>query len=231
MREKIVYVEGESDKIFLTILNEVKNLGLKDSNIINCGSKDKLSKEAESIKEYLKANDIYIVFDSDNQTKETKIQEIKEQLQKNPEEEHRLNDEEFNQIKIFLLPENDESQHSHKYCELEHLLEKMAEESENKEFYTSFRQHCDTLLNEAFEEINQNRTPNRREQKKRAKCWLHPYITLSICLNKGFIPCGMNDLDPTEATAKIAEQGNTEILKKLFNFDLPELQALIDFLR
>ncbi len=29
MREKIVYVEGESDKIFLTILNEVKNLGLK----------------------------------------------------------------------------------------------------------------------------------------------------------------------------------------------------------
>ncbi|GAA7921980.1 hypothetical protein HpMS258_04950 [Helicobacter pylori] len=61
MREKIVYVEGESDKIFLTILNEVKNLGLKDSNIINCGSKDKPSKEAESIKEYLKANDIYIV--------------------------------------------------------------------------------------------------------------------------------------------------------------------------
>ncbi len=27
MREKFVYVEGESDKIFLTILNEVKNLG------------------------------------------------------------------------------------------------------------------------------------------------------------------------------------------------------------
>ncbi|GHP89629.1 hypothetical protein VN1203_03940 [Helicobacter pylori] len=54
MREKIVYVEGESDKIFLTILNEFKNLGLKDSNIINCGSKDKLSKEAESIKENLK---------------------------------------------------------------------------------------------------------------------------------------------------------------------------------
>ncbi len=34
MREKIVYVESESDKIFLTILNEVKNLGLKDSNIM-----------------------------------------------------------------------------------------------------------------------------------------------------------------------------------------------------
>ncbi len=61
MREKIVYVEGESDKIFLTILNKVKNLGLKDSNIINCGSKDKLSEEAEGIKEYLKAKDIYIV--------------------------------------------------------------------------------------------------------------------------------------------------------------------------
>lgn len=104
MREKIVYVEGESDKIFLTILNEVKNLGLKDSNIINCGSKDKLFKEAESIKEYLKAKDIYIVFDSDNQTKETKIQEIKKQLQENPKkQEHRLNDEEFNQIKIFYF--------------------------------------------------------------------------------------------------------------------------------
>ncbi|WRB69874.1 hypothetical protein KVD70_07520 [Helicobacter pylori] len=231
MREKIVYVEGESDKIFLTILNEVKNLGLKDSNIINCGSKDKLSKEAESIKEYLKAKDIYIVFDSDNQTKETKIQEIKKQLQETPEEEHRLNDEEFNQIKIFLLPENDESQHNPKYCELEHLLEKMAKESENKAFYTSFRQHYDTLLDEAFEETNQNQTPIRREQKKRTKCWLQPYITLSICLKKGFIPCGMDDLDPTEATAKIAEQRNTEILKKLFNFDLTELQALIDFLK
>ncbi|GAA8595207.1 hypothetical protein oki164_08880 [Helicobacter pylori] len=69
-------------------------------------------KEAESIKEYLKAKDIYIVFDSDNQKRETKIQEIKKQLQENPEEEHHLNDEEFNQIKIFLLPENDESQHN-----------------------------------------------------------------------------------------------------------------------
>ncbi len=42
-----------------------------------------------------KAKDIYIVFDSDNQTKEAKIQKIKEQLQ-NPKEEHRLSDEEFN---------------------------------------------------------------------------------------------------------------------------------------
>ncbi|GAA7145002.1 hypothetical protein ID0397_00940 [Helicobacter pylori] len=227
MREKIVYVEGESDKIFLTILNKVKNLGLKDSNIINCGSKDKLSEEAESVKENLKAKDIYIVFDSDNQTKETKIQEIKKQLQENPEEEHRLNDKEFNQIKIFLLPENDETKHHPNYCELEPLLEKMAKESENKAFYTSFRQHYNTLFNE----VKQIK-PIQSEQKKRTKCWLHPYITLSICLNKGFIPCGMDDLDPTEATTKIAdEQRNTEILKKLFDFDLTELQALIDFLR
>ncbi len=49
--------------------------------------------------------------------------------------------------------------------------------------------------------------------------------------NEGFISCGMDDLNPTEATTKIAEQRNTEILKKLFNFDLTELQALIDFLR
>lgn len=41
----------------------------------------------------------------------------------------------------------------------------------------------------------------------------------------------MDDLNPTEATAKIVEQRNTEILKKLFNFDLTKLQALIDFLR
>ncbi len=226
MREKIVYVEGESDKIFLTILNEVKNLGLKDSNIINCGSKDKLSKEAESIKEYLKANDIYIVFDSDNQTKETKIQEIKEQLQKNPKEEHRLNDEEFNQIKIFLFPENNETKHDPNYCELEHLLEKMAKESENKAFYKVF---CESY-EEFFNKIKQIK-PIQSEQKKRTKCWLQPYITLSICLKKGFISCGMDDLNPTEATAKMAEQRNTEILKKLFNFDLTELQALIDFLR
>ncbi|GAA7488856.1 hypothetical protein JP0115_04980 [Helicobacter pylori] len=129
------------------------------------------------------------------------------------------------------MPENDKSQHNPKYCELEHLLEKMAKESENKAFYTSFRQHYDTLLDEAFEETNQNQTPIRIEQKKRTKCWLQPYITLSICLKKGFISCGMDDLNPTEATAKIAEQRNTEILKNFFNFDLTEFQALIDFLR
>ncbi len=137
MREKIVYVEGESDKIFLMILNEVKNLGLKDSNIINCGSKDKLSKESESIKEYLKAKDIYIIFDSDNQVEKTK-QNIKKQLQQNPEKEHRLSDEEFEQIKIFLLPENDETKHHSKYCELEHLLEKMAKKVKIKRFIKVF---------------------------------------------------------------------------------------------
>ncbi len=100
-----------------------------------------------------------------------------------------------------------------------------------KRFTQVSAKYYDTLLDEAFEETNQDQTPNRREQKKRAKCWLHPYITLSICLKKGFIPCGMDDLNPTEAIAKIAEQRNTEILKKLFNFDLKKLQALIDFLR
>ncbi|MGN8512200.1 DUF3226 domain-containing protein [Helicobacter pylori] len=227
MREKFVYVEGESDKIFLTILNEVKNLGLKDSNIINCGSKDKLSEEAESIKEYLKAKDIYIVFDSDNQTKETKIQEIKKQLQENTKQEHRLNDKEFKQIKIFLLPENDETKHHPNYCELEHLLEKMAKESENKAFYTSFRQHYNTLFNE----VKQIK-PIQSEQKKRTKCWLQPYITLSICLKRGFIPCGLNDLDLVSTTTKMIDKPkNTEILKKFFNFDSKELQALIDFLK
>ncbi|WP_305874162.1 DUF3226 domain-containing protein [Helicobacter pylori] len=227
MREKFVYVEGESDKIFLTILNEVKNLGLKDSNIINCGSKDKLSEEAESIKEYLKAKDIYIVFDSDNQTKETKIQEIKKQLQENTKQEHRLNDKEFKQIKIFLLPENDETKHHPNYCELEHLLEKMAKESENKAFYTSFRQHYNTLFNE----VKQIK-PIQSEQKKRTKCWLQPYITLSICLKRGFIPCGLNDLDPVSTTTKMIDKPkNTEILKKFFNFDSKELQVLIDFLK
>ncbi|GAA8500887.1 hypothetical protein HpNP99_00550 [Helicobacter pylori] len=146
MRRKIVYVEGESDEIFLTLLNKVKNLCI--DSIFSCNGNTKLSKKVKSIKEYLKAKDIYIVFDSDNQTKETKIQEIKEQLQKNPKEEHRLNNEEFNQIKIFLLPENDESEHNPRYCELEHLLEKMAKESENEAFYTSFRQHYNALFNE-----------------------------------------------------------------------------------
>ncbi|GAA9220783.1 hypothetical protein HpHA210_14280 [Helicobacter pylori] len=130
------------------------------------------------------------------------------------------------------MPENDECKHNPKYCELEHLLEKMAKESENKKFYTSFRQHYDTLLDEAFEETNQNQTPIRREQKKRTKYWLQPYITLSVCLNRGFVPCGLNDLDPVSTTAKMIDKPkNTEILKKFFNFDLTELQALIDFLK
>ncbi|EJC54102.1 hypothetical protein HPHPP62_1620 [Helicobacter pylori Hp P-62] len=136
MREKFVYVEGESDKIFLTLLNKVKNLCI--DGIFSCKSNTKLFEKAESIKEYLKIKDIYIVFDLDNQTKETKIQEIKKQLQKTQKKEYRLNDEEFNQIKIFLLPENDETKHNPNYCELEHLLEKMAKESENKAFLHKF---------------------------------------------------------------------------------------------
>ncbi|PDW27686.1 hypothetical protein BB455_00970, partial [Helicobacter pylori] len=189
MRKKIVYVEGESDAIFLTLLNKVKNLCI--DGIFSCKSNTKLFEKSESIKEYLKVKDIYIVFDSDNQTKETKIQEIKKQLQKNPTKEYRLNDEEFNQIKIFLLPENDETKHHPNYCELESLLEKMAKESENKAFYTSFRQHYNAL----FDEVKQIK-PIQSEQKKRTKCWLQPYITLSVCLERGFIPCGLNDLDP-----------------------------------
>ncbi len=167
MREKIVYVEGESDKIFLTLLNEFRNLRINGENIVSCKGNTKLFKEAESIKEYLKAKDIYIVFDSDNQTKETKIQEIKKQLQENPKQEHRLNNEEFNQIKIFLLPENDETKHDLNYCELEHLLEKMAKESENKAFYEVF---CESYK-EFFNKIKQIK-PIQSEQKKRAKCWL-----------------------------------------------------------
>ncbi|GAA9741561.1 hypothetical protein VN0902_04860 [Helicobacter pylori] len=61
MREKMVYVEGESDKIFLIILNKIKNLRINSKNIVSCKGNTKLFKEAEGIKEYLKANDIYIV--------------------------------------------------------------------------------------------------------------------------------------------------------------------------
>ncbi|GAA8943866.1 hypothetical protein HpSLK40_02560 [Helicobacter pylori] len=45
--------------------------------MVSCESDTKLFKEVVGIKEYLKAKGIYIVFDSDNQTKEIKIQEIK----------------------------------------------------------------------------------------------------------------------------------------------------------
>ncbi|GAA8712712.1 hypothetical protein HpBT350_04910 [Helicobacter pylori] len=51
-------------------------------------------------------------------------------------------------------------------------------------------------------------------------------------MKRGFIPCGLNDLDPVSTTAKMIDKPkNTEILKKLFNFDSTELQTLIDFLR
>ncbi len=171
MREKIVCVEGESDKIFLTILNEFRNLRINGENIVSCKGNTKLFKEAESIKEYLKAKDIYIVFDSDNQTKETKIQEIKKQLQENPEEEHRLNDEEFNQIKIFLFPENDETKHDLNYCELEPLLEKMAKESENQAFYQVF---CESY-EEFFNKIKQIK-PIQSEQKNALNVGYNPIL-------------------------------------------------------
>ncbi|MFP6231791.1 DUF3226 domain-containing protein [Helicobacter pylori] len=169
MQEKIVYVEGESDKIFLMLLNEFRNLKINSENIVSCESNTKLFKEAESIKEYLKAKDIYIVFDSDNQTKETKIQEIKKQLQENTKQEHRLNDKEFKQIKIFLLPENDETKHYPNYCELEHLLEKMAKESENEAFYQVF---CESY-EEFFRKIKQIK-PIQSEQKNALNVGYNP---------------------------------------------------------
>nr|WP_240146323.1 hypothetical protein [Helicobacter pylori] len=36
MREKFVYVEGESDKVFLTLLNEFRNLRINGENIVSC---------------------------------------------------------------------------------------------------------------------------------------------------------------------------------------------------
>lgn len=78
-------MEGESDKIFLILFNKIKNLRINSRNIVSCKGNTKLFKEAEGIKEYLKAKDIYIVFDSDNQKRKTKIQEIKKQLQETPE--------------------------------------------------------------------------------------------------------------------------------------------------
>ncbi|GAA7652327.1 hypothetical protein JP0143_00220 [Helicobacter pylori] len=36
MREKMVYVEGESDKIFLILLNKIKNLRINSQNIVSC---------------------------------------------------------------------------------------------------------------------------------------------------------------------------------------------------
>ncbi len=55
----------------------------------------------------------------------------------------------------------------------------------------------------------------------------------AFCLfRERFCSLWVNDLDPVSTTAKMIDKPkNTEILKKLFNFDLTELQALIDFLR
>ncbi len=112
----------------------------------------------------------------------------------------------------------------------------MAKESENKAFYASFYQHYNALLDKVFEENNEDKTFVKKEKKRakcRAKCWLQPYITLSICLKRGCVPCGgLNDLDPVTATTEtLGKLKNTKILKKLFNFDLKKLQALIDFLK
>ncbi len=112
----------------------------------------------------------------------------------------------------------------------------MAKESENKAFYTSFCQHYNALFDGFFEEINEYKT-SAKEEKKRAKCWakcwLQPYIMLSICLERGRVSCGgLNDLDPVTVTTKTLDNAeNAETLKELFNFDLKELQVLIDFLK
>ncbi|WP_104760760.1 DUF3226 domain-containing protein [Helicobacter cetorum] len=224
-----IYVEGESDKVFLMLLNRVfDELKIKETNIKVCSSKDKLFEKAKEIKQYLKRYSICIIFDSDNNMDKTH-EDIKKQLQEKPNKEHRLSDEEFAKIKIFLLPENPkkgEKKHSPTYCELEHLLEKIAKQSENKAYYEKFREHYDKL----FSEINKIKAI-QNEQKKRSKCWLHPYIMLFVCLERGFVPCGITDLDSIATAAKILDDPkNVEILKRLFDFEAKELEPLVKFL-
>ncbi|GAA8595202.1 hypothetical protein oki164_08870 [Helicobacter pylori] len=77
-------------------------------------------------------------------------------------------------LRFFYCQKTMKANTTPKYCELEHLLEKMAKESENKAFYTSFRQHYDTLLDEASEEIHQNQTLIRREQKNAPNAGYNP---------------------------------------------------------
>ncbi|GAA6973377.1 hypothetical protein HpCHC45_05090 [Helicobacter pylori] len=61
--------------------------------------------------------------------------------------------------------------HHPNYCELEPLLEKMAKESENKAFYTSFRQHYNTLFNE----VKQTK-PIQSEQKNVLNVGYNPIL-------------------------------------------------------
>ncbi|GAA7433978.1 hypothetical protein ID1000_07700 [Helicobacter pylori] len=72
------------------------------------------------------------------------------------------------------MPENDETEHDSNYCGLEHLLEKMAKESENKAFYTSFYQHYNALLDKVFEENNEDKTFVRKERKNALNVGYNP---------------------------------------------------------
>ncbi|GAA8178331.1 hypothetical protein HpBT138_03180 [Helicobacter pylori] len=67
------------------------------------------------------------------------------------------------------MPENDECKHNPKYCELEHLLEKMAKESENKAFYKVF---CESY-EEFFSKIKQIK-PIQSEQKNAPNTGYNP---------------------------------------------------------
>ncbi|WP_324761424.1 DUF3226 domain-containing protein [Helicobacter cetorum] len=222
--KKIIYVEGESDKIFLMLLNKIKNLDIQEENIINCNSKDNLYEESESIKEYIRNYNIYIIFDSDGKNREDKIKEIKKQLQRLGEQKHRLTDKEFEKINIYLLPENDDNKHNKKYYELEHLL---LEIMQDKNFYQHYRDFFTQITQYKIQQNN----PMKKEQKKFNKCWLCPYITLSICLEKAITPCHMADINETDTIHKIlGNTNNLETIKNLFNFDSPKIKNLIDFL-
>ncbi|GAA7624316.1 hypothetical protein HpMMM27_04440 [Helicobacter pylori] len=68
-------MESESDKIFLTLLNKVKIYALMV--LLVTRAIPSFLKKQRLLKNTLRAKGIYIVFDSDNQTKEIKIQGIK----------------------------------------------------------------------------------------------------------------------------------------------------------
>lgn len=116
--KRLIIVEGESDKSFLE--NYLEFLNLQADGISICGGKDNLKNLLPNIENVINSKKVAIIFDADDDYGKAKAN-IKKQL-----------GDYFNEVEIFLFPNNEESGN------LEKLIEKIARK---KEFIDCFKKY------------------------------------------------------------------------------------------
>lgn len=133
LKDCLIIVEGNTDKDFIALCLEYFNIDYREKNLIISQGKDNLKSLASKIK---KAESIKIVFDADNNLKDSKesIEKQLEQIEQDDTQEIK------SKCEIFLFPNNQDKGN------LETLIENIAKEQCILKCFDNY-QECISKLN------------------------------------------------------------------------------------